>query len=500
MNQIVVNADLGTQTISRHIYGHFAEHLGRCIYGGFWVGEESDIPHTRGIRNDVVAALRAIQIPNLRWPGGCFADEYHWRDGIGPRNQRPTMINTHWGGVTENNHFGTHEFMDLCSQLACEPYICGNLGSGTVQEMQQWVEYLTFDGTSPMADLRRANGREEPWRIRFWGVGNENWGCGGTMRPEHYADEYRRYQTYVRNYGDNKLYKIACGPRNDDYDWTETMMKRSRSLHGRFVMDAQSLHYYTPDGPYRRQHAATQFSEHEWVDILKTSLYMDELITRHSAIMDQYDPDHKVDLIVDEWGTWYAVEPGTNPGFLYQQNTMRDALVAALTLHIFHRHCDRVTMSNIAQTINVLQALILTEEGSNRMLLTPTYHVFEMYKVHQDATHVPLDVRSEDYTFGELTMPAISATASRNAAGVVHLSLCNVNPHEDVAISCVVRGLQVTALQGRVLTSAAMTAHNTFDEPSLVSPRTFDGATIDGDRLGIVVPAKAIVVLELMTA
>ncbi len=263
MNQIIINADIGATTINRHIYGHFAEHLGRCIYGGIWVGEDSPIPNTRGIRNDVVAALRAIAIPNLRWPGGCFADEYHWMDGIGPHAQRPTMINTHWGGVTENNHFGTHEFMDLCAQLDCEPYICGNLGSGTVQEMQQWVEYLTFDGVSPMADLRRRNGRAEPWRVKFWGVGNENWGCGGQMRPEYYADEYRRYQTYLRNFGDNRLYKIACGPRNEDYRWTEVLMKNARNMRGGLLMDGLSLHYYTPDGPYRLQHSATQFGEGE---------------------------------------------------------------------------------------------------------------------------------------------------------------------------------------------------------------------------------------------
>jgi alpha-N-arabinofuranosidase len=363
--------------------------------------------------------------------------------------------------------------------------------------MQQWVEYLTFDGSSPMADLRRGNGREEPWRVKFWGVGNENWGCGGTMRAEHYADEYRRYQTYVCNYGDNRLYKIACGPRNDDYHWTETLMKHGRNMRGAFAMHGLGLHYYTPDTPYRQLHSATQFGESAWIDILKTSLYMDELITRHSAIMDRYDPDKQVELIVDEWGTWYAVEPGTNPGFLYQQNSLRDALVAALTLHIFHRHCDRVTMANIAQTVNVLQALILTEEGSDRMLLTPTYHVFEMYKVHQDATLLPVDLRCEDYTHGELTMPGLSATASRDTGGVVHLSLCNVNPHQDAELICELRGMELSTVRGRVLTAAAMTAHNTFDEPTQVSPAEFHGATLAGNRLKLTVPAKAVVALGL---
>jgi alpha-L-arabinofuranosidase len=497
MNHIIVNADIGKATISRHIYGHFAEHLGRCIYGGFWVGEESHIPNTRGIRDDVVAALRAINIPNLRWPGGCFADEYHWMDGIGPRERRPTMVNTHWGGVTENNHFGTHEFMDLCAQLGCEPYICGNVGSGSVQEMQQWVEYLTFDGASPMADLRRSNGRAEPWRVKFWGVGNENWGCGGNMRAEDYAPEYRRYQTYVRSFGEHQISKIACGPRNDDYHWTDVLMQNARTMRGDFLMHGLSLHYYTPDSPYRLRHSATEFGEREWIDILKTAIWMDELIANHSTIMDRYDPDKRVGLIVDEWGTWYAVEPGTHPRFLYQQNSIRDALVAALTLNIFNCHCERVTMANIAQTINVLQALLLTETGSDRLVLTPTYHIFEMYKVHQDATLLPLDLRCDDYIHEQLAMPILSASASRDHAGHVHLSLCNVHPHQAVDVTCEVRGMAPSTVRGRVLTADRMQAHNTFDAPDQVRPIEFQGAAIQANQLTITLPAMSVVVMEL---
>jgi alpha-N-arabinofuranosidase len=418
-------------------------------------------------------------------------------DGIGPRQQRPTMINTHWGGVTENNHFGTHEFLDLCAQLGCEPYICGNVGSGTVQEMQQWVEYLTFDGVSPMADLRRSNQRAEPWRVRFWGVGNENWGCGGNMTAEHYADQYRRYQTYARNFGDNQLYKIACGPNNDDYHWTDVLMKNGRNMRGRWLMQGLSLHYYTPDGPYRLQHSATQFGESEWIYILKTATRMDELITNHAAIMDQYDLERQVGLIVDEWGTWFATEPGTNPRFLYQQNSLRDALVAALTLNIFNRHCERVAMANIAQTINVLQALILTEASGERMVLTPTYHVFEMYKVHHDATLLPLDLRCEDYACGEHTMPGLSASASRDMAGRVHLSVCNVNPNHAAEVTCEVRGMALSGLQGRVLTADRMQAHNTFDTPEQVRPAELQGLAIQGNQCTITLPARSVVVLEL---
>jgi alpha-N-arabinofuranosidase len=497
MNEIVIDARAGTTMISRHIYGHFAEHLGRCIYGGLWVGEGSAIPNTRGIRDDVAAALRAVRIPNLRWPGGCFADEYHWMDGIGPRDARPTMVNTHWGGVTENNSFGTHEFLDLCAQLGCEPYICGNVGSGTVQEMQQWVEYLTFDGTSPMADLRRRNGRAEPWRVKYWGVGNENWGCGGSMTAEYYAGEYRRYQTYVRNFGDNQIYKIACGPRNDDYHWTEVLMQSARNMRGGLLMDGLSLHYYTPDGPFRQLHSATQFAEREWIDILKTASWMDELIAKHSAIMDRYDPERQVGLIVDEWGTWYAVEPGTHPRFLYQQNSMRDALVAALTLNIFNRHAERVAMANIAQTVNVLQALILTEAEGERMLLTPTYHVFEMYAVHHDATLLPLDLRCDDYSFGEYSMPSISASASRDTAGRIHITLCNANPHQAAELRCELRGMAPAGVRGRVLTADQMTAHNTFDAPTQVAPAELEGASIQGEQVIITLPPMSVVVVEL---
>ena len=380
MLKAIVNADIKKGKINKNIYGHFSEHLGRCIYEGIWVGEDSEIPNIKGYRIDVLEALKKLKVPVLRWPGGCFADEYHWMDGIGPREKRPCMINTHWGGVVENNHFGTHEFMEFCEMIGAEPYISGNLGSGTVQEMQQWVEYITFDGKSPMADLRRANGREEPWKLKYFGIGNENWGCGGNMRAEYYADLYKRYATYVRNFGDNVIYKIACGPSAGDYTWTEVVMREAGHL-----LNGLSLHYYTlPTNSWTgSKGSATEFGEEEWFKTLKHTLVMEELVTKHSIIMDKYDPEKKIGLIVDEWGAWYDVEPGTNPGFLYQQNTLRDALIAGINLNIFNNHCDRVQMANIAQLVNVLQAVILTE--GDKMLLTPTYHVFNMYKVHQDA-------------------------------------------------------------------------------------------------------------------
>jgi len=491
MIKMVVNSDIRKGTIDRNIYGHFSEHLGRCIYEGYWVGEDSPIPNTRGIRNDVVEALRRVKIPVLRWPGGCFADEYHWKDGIGPRDKRPSMVNTHWGGVTENNHFGTHEFMDLCEQLGCEPYICGNVGSGTVREMQEWVEYITFDGKSPMADLRRQNGRLEPWKLTYFGVGNENWGCGGHMRAEYYADEFRRYATYIRDFSGNKIRKIACGPGGADYHWTEVLMREAGNL-----MWGLSLHYYTvPTGNWRQKGSATQFDDNLWYATMKRALHIDELITRHSAIMDMYDPGKRVALVVDEWGTWHDVEPGTNPGFLYQQNTLRDALVAGVTLNIFNNHCDRVKMANLAQTVNALQALILTDK--EKMIVTPTYHVFDLYKVHQDAELLDTYLESPVLQHGDVTIPQLSVSSSVDTEGTVHISLCNMSLEETAEIRCEIRGMDASSVTGRVLTADEMNAHNTFEKPNAVEPAEFDGASVSNNVLSVSLPPKSVVVLNI---
>jgi len=490
MNRLIIHADLGKHVISRHIYGHFAEHLGRCIYDGFWVGQDSPVPNVRGIRTDIVEALRGINIPVLRWPGGCFADSYDWRDGIGPRQARPRTINTHWGGVIEDNHFGTHEFMDLCDQLQCDAYICGNVGSGTVREMRDWVEYLTSDGNSILAQLRRKNGRDKPWNVPFWGVGNENWGCGGCMTPEYYADLYKRYALFVQNVAGDRVYKIACGPHGDYYRWTEVLMREAAKL-----ADGLALHYYTGIGPASGSRSATAFGEEEWFVVLKNALAIDELITRHSTIMDRYDPEKRVGLVVDEWGTWYEVEPGTNPGFLYQQNTLRDALVAGVTLNAFNRNCDRVRMANIAQTVNVLQAMILTDR--ERMILTPTYHVFEMYKVHQDAVMLPLDITGDDYAFGSAAVPTLNASASRDDRGMIHISVCNLDPNRAADTVCELRGMRAAGVSARILTAKTMSAYNTFEEPDRVRPATFDDATLEGKRVCLAVPAKSVLVLEV---
>ena len=491
-NTIIVNTDIQRGKINKNIYGHFPGHLGRCIYEGIWVGEDSPIPNTKGIRNDVLDALKKIKVPVLRWPGGCFADEYHWKDGVGPRETRKRMVNTHWGGVVENNHFGTHEFMLLCELLNCEPYICGNVGSGTVQEMSEWVEYMTFEGESPMANWRRENGREEPWTLTYFGVGNENWGCGGNMRAEYYADLYRQYQTYVRNYNGNKIYKIAGGANSSDYHWTEVLMKNAHKM-----MDGISLHYYTVPGTWADKGSAVDFEENEWFITMKKAMHMDELITKHSSIMDQYDPEKRVGLIIDEWGTWFNVEKGTNPGFLYQQNTLRDALVAGLHFNIFHKHSERVQMTNIAQTVNVLQSMILTE--GEKMILTPTYHVFDMFKVHHDAERLDVETFYGTYEFDGKVLPQVSVSASKNTEGIIHISLCNIDHHNDVDFELELRGLPSshTRVTGTILTGDSMNAHNTFEQPDVVKVEDFHNVTFSKNKLHIELPAKSVVTITI---
>ncbi len=489
---IAVNADQGKTIINKHIYGHFSEHLGRGIYGGLWVGENSPIPNTNGVRNDVIAALKEINIPNLRWPGGCFADEYHWMDGIGPKADRPKMINTHWGGVTEDNSFGTHEFLNLCEVLGTEPYICGNMGSGSVEEMSKWVEYMTFDGESPMANLRKKNGREKPWKVELFGVGNENWGCGGNMTPEGYAENYRRYATFVRNYGENRVYKIAGGANVDDYRWTEVLMKNIPN----HMMSGISLHNYTFTQGWTNKGDATKFSMDDYYNVMFNADKMDELVTKHTAIMDVYDPRKRISLVVDEWGAWYNVEPGTNPGFLYQQNTLRDAILAGHILNIFHKHADRVKIANIAQMVNVLQAIILTE--GEKMLLTPTYHIFNMYKVHQDATMLPIDVQSPEISQGWRKLKSVSVSASKDKNGVIHVSLVNINPDNDVEISCDLRGTVNSKIDyGQIITGSEVGSYNTFDKPNNVVLADFKGASLKGGVLKLKLPAKSIVTIAV---
>ncbi|MHB8284297.1 MAG: alpha-N-arabinofuranosidase [Caulobacteraceae bacterium] len=489
---LTVHADAPGPVIDRHIYGQFAEHLGHGIYGGVWVGENSPIPNTHGYRNDVVAALREIHVPVVRWPGGCFADQYDWREGIGPRDKRPVRVNTTWGGVEEPNSFGTNEFMNFAELIGADAYVAGDIGSTDPRNMADWVEYMTSPTQSSLANQRRANGRDKPWALPYFGVGNEVWGCGGNMRAEYAADLFRRYQTFVNVPHGDKLMKIASGPNIDDYEFTDTMMK----VAGKY-MNGLSLHYYTiPTGVWEHKGSAVDFGEDQWISTLSRALHMDELIAKHSAIMDKYDPDKKVALVVDEWGTWTDVQPGTNPGFLYQQNSLRDALVAAVTLDIFHAHADRVRMANIAQMVNVLQSMILTD--GPEMVLTPSYHVFDMYKGFQDAVSIPVNLTSPGYSDAGFTVPMVNASAGRDAAGVVHLALVNLDPHRSITVSTRLAGVKGTRISGRLLTAPAINSINTFDKPDTVHPVAFTGAHLGaGGTVSVELPAKSVVVLDL---
>jgi len=485
-----IHGDTPGPVYSKEIFTQFAEHLGNGIYGGLWVGKDSPIPNTNGFRNDVISALRTLSVPVIRWPGGCFADEYHWREGIGPQNQRPVKVNTHWGGVTEPNSVGTHEFFELTRQVGAKAYISGNVGNGSPREMAEWVEYITAPAGS-LADERARNGHKDPWPLPYFGIGNELWGCGGNMRAEYAADITRRYATFIKAPADTRIMKIAAGANAGDYEWTETLMRVAAPM-----LDGLSLHYYVlPGGGWPPRAAATGFDESAWADALQGAWHMDELITRHSAIMDKVDPDKRLFLAVDEWGAWYKQDPDTHPGFLRQQNTLRDALIAAINLDIFARHADRVRMTAIAQMVNVLQAMILTD--GDKMIVTPTYHVFEMYKPWQDATVLPIAIDTPTYAKDKFAVPAVVGSAVRSRDGSVHIGLSNTDPNETNRVTITLDGLNAKAVSGRILTAAKMDAHNSFDAPNVVRPVPFTGAGIRNGKLVVSLPAKSVVVLDL---
>ncbi len=475
--------------INREIYGNFSEHLGRCVYDGIYVGENSDIPNIEGFRKDVVEAFRQIKMPVLRWPGGCFADTYHWKDGIGEKESRKKLVNVHWGGTVEDNSFGTHEFMRFCELVGCEPYIAGNLGSGTVEELAEWVEYMTFDGLSPMAELRKKNGREQPWKLKYLGIGNESWGCGGNMTPEYYCSEYRKYQSYCRDFGGSHLYKIACGPNAYDYNWTEVCMKNLNEWHTKGI----SLHYYTvPYGNWAHKGYAAEFTEAEYYETIRSTLEMETLVTRHGEIMNRYDPEKKIGLIVDEWGCWFDVEEGTNPGFLYQQNTMRDAIVAAINLNIFNAHSDRVHMANIAQAVNVLQAVLLTE--GNVTIKTPTFHVFDLYKGHQDATLIYSHIENEN-TDSETPVPCVSHSASINDEGEILVTLSNCALDREYEIDLSAAFGEIKSASAEMLTGDPHD-HNTFTDTDKVHIASLEVKAENG-RAILVLPACSVAAVKV---
>jgi alpha-N-arabinofuranosidase len=477
--------------INKNVYGQFAEHLGTGIYEGLWVGPQSKIPNTRGWRNDVVGALKELKVPLVRWPGGCFADEYHWRDGIGPRNKRPVKVNTHWGGVAEDNAVGTHEFFDLVEILGTEAYVNGNLGSGTPQEMAEWLEYMTSDSRSTLAEQRRKNGRDKPFKVAYFGIGNEAWGCGGNMKPEYYANLYNHYATFLKTPPGARPKIIASGGHSEDTTWTDVLSREAAK-----GTDGISFHYYTlPTGDWDKKGAATGFPESEWFSTIKQTMRMDDFIRRNVAVLDKNDPQKKLGFLVDEWGTWYDVEPGTNPGFLFQRNTQRDAVVAAVNFNIFHAHAERVRMTMIAQMVNVLQAMIITDK--EKMLLTPTYHTYKMYIPFQDATSLPVAVDNDvAYSVNGKSVPGISASAAKGKDGKTWVALVNTHPTRASEILLNVAGQNVSGVTGQILTADAMDAHNTFEKPQAIKPAAYSAKAANG-KLTMKVPAKAVIVVSV---
>ena len=492
-NKIVLDASKARDTINKNIYGHFSEHLGRCIYDGFYVGENNkNIPNKKGIRLDIVEALKKLKIPVLRWPGGCFADHYHWKDAIGPKNQRKPIENMMWGNVREDNSFGTNEFLDMCEMINADPYLAVNMGGGSVEEAVDWVKYVNHpNGTSYLTDMRQKNGRTKPWNVKYWGVGNESWDCGGHMDVDYYVDQYKKYATMMTTYNNSEgLFRIAVGPGTEDFHWTEVLM---RDIPKKLI-DGVSIHHYSVIN-WSKKSSATNFTEDEYFRTMEQAYRMERMINGNSEVMDKYDPQKKVALIADEWGGWYEVEPGTNGAFLYQQNSMRDAMIAGLTLNIFNNHCDRVRMANLAQTINVLQAVILTNK--EKMILTPTYHVMEMYNVHQNALMIPVSATSNDFAFGEKKIKAVSASASKDKNGDVHISLVNIDAHNEQEITIDLGDLSAKSVTGRVLRSEKLQDHNSFDNPGKVKPSVFNNAVLNGKSVSVKLPPFSVVVLTL---
>jgi len=481
-------------TINRHIFGQFAEHLGRGVYEGVWVGPDSSIPNTRGIRNDVVAALKAIKVPNVRWPGGCFADEYHWRNGIGPRDRRPATLNPNWGGVIEPNTFGTHEFMDFVQQIGADAYLSINVGSGTPAEAADWLEYLTTPQPSALGKERAANGHPEPYRIAMLGIGNEAWGCGGSMTPDFYVSQLKIHARYARNYNtQQKMQRIAVGPDGTHTEYTRAVMEAWKNKTWAWDIEGISLHFYTVV-KWPPAFKATGFGETEYATLVHETRRMEDLLRTHLAIMDQQDPEKKIAMVVDEWGAWLAATPGSPEGFLEQQNSQRDAIIAASNIHTFARHADRVRGANIAQMVNVLQAMILTDK--QRMLLTPTYHVFRMYLPFQDATLLPVTVSAAEYRHGEIVLPRVDAIAARDAQGKTWLAVSNLDPGQATQVTLDVSAAKFKRARGETLTAPRVDSVNTFDAPTTVAPKPFQ-AQASGGQLKLSLAPASITVVSL---
>jgi alpha-L-arabinofuranosidase len=516
--EVLLNEPLGS--ITADLYGHFVEHLGGVVYDGVWVGEKSTIANTGGIRQALVDHMRRLPPGPIRWPGGCFADSYDWRDGVGPRAARPRRTNFWEGamaklpdgpGKYDPNHFGTNDFVRLCRLVKSEPYIAANLRSLSAKDFYQWVEYCNSPaGSSTLAELRTAGGDRDPFRVRFWGVGNESWGCGGNFTPEEYATEYRRFTAWVPGYG-VKLAFIGSGPNSGDLGWTRRFLtklteKGEGALNG---MWGWALHHYswnTSRGAttdwFAGKGDAVAFTNDEWYELLVEADKMDGLITGHWGVMGEIDRTHRVKLVVDEWGAWFKQGTEVDPAHLFgQQSTVRDALVSALTLDTFHRHADKVVMANVAQLVNCLQSLFLADE--DRFVATPVFHVFEMYGAHVGGRAVRAECSAPRISYervkdkGSLWGLAGSASVKEKT-----LTLTVVNPHVTEAreTEIAIRGASIASARATTISAPDIHAHNTFERPNEVQPKEERTGAAQGGVLVYRFPAASVTRLSVTLA
>ncbi|MDR3702576.1 MAG: alpha-L-arabinofuranosidase C-terminal domain-containing protein [Candidatus Sulfopaludibacter sp.] len=477
--KVSVLADTEIGTVRPQFHSHFAEHLGSCVYGGLWVGRNSPIPNIDGYRKDAVTYLKELGIPVLRWPGGCFADDYHWRDGIGPYGKRPKRVNLHWGGYVEDNSFGIHEFMGLCKLIGAEPYIAGNVGSGSPDELRNWVEYCNHPGGSTLSDERIANGAREPFNIRYWGVGNENWGCGGPMTPEHYGEMYRIFTNYMRTFGGTQLFLVACGPNGNDMRWSRNLLS---TIGAGRLPNGWSTHFYEGGDL-----APTKFTTDAMYKQFRVFPNVEQCIVAQRALLDSYDPRRRCGVILDEWGVWDQMVPAEerSNGRLWQQSTMRSAVGAGLGLNIFNRLADKLYMANIAQMVNVLQSILLTDgpEGKNTVR-TSTYYAFQLFKAHRSNMAVKVETESSDPL-------SLSMSASKSASELV-VSFVNPSATADLEVDCTVRGFPARSGTARILHSADLNACNTFENPDALAPKAHNVA-VEGGRVRLEAPALSVI-------
>lgn len=455
-------------TIKPSVYGQFTEHIGGVIYDGIWVGADSKIPNIGGIRKTLVDHVKRLGRVVVRWPGGCFADRYHWRDGIGPAAHRPRRFGR-WREATEPNTFGTHEFIRFCRLCEVEPYFAANVGTGSPEEFQQWVEYCNAPaGSTTLADERAASGDLAPLGVRYWGVGNESWGCGGKFTPEDYCREYRRFTEWLPEYG-VKPYLIAAGPNGNDLDWTRRFFAKWAD-GTRAPIQGWAPHYYCGTTGH-----ALKFNADQWYEQLAKANQMEKLIVDQWNALAAHDPEHRIKLVVDEWGAWHPAGTEINPNHLFEQmGTLRDALVAALTLDTFNRHAEKVDMANVAQLVNNLHSLFLAD--GDKFVATPNFHVFEMYRPHHDATSVRIEVRAPAVAFGPAAAPGrifrIAGSASRSGRRALTLTLVHTHATEPAEIAIRLRGGSAASVRRTVLTHQELNAHNTFARPETVVPRS----------------------------